>query len=272
MALQPPLCEPWPYRPGCCSAADEASAEDLLFWREVATSILFNLSGRRWGPSCPQTVRPCRRKCLDDWPITRVGAWNGSPWIPYIGSDGLWRNASVCGCRQDCSCTELCEVRLEGPVYDVLAVEIDGEALPASAYRVDAAGLLTRTDGGCWPDCQDMGADLGAEGKSTFGVTYRIGLPLDSAAIAAFSALVCHLIKGCGGVGACGCRLPQNVTRVQRQGVTQEMADPTELMTGGLTGVVETDRWLAAVNPQGLTSPSRVWSPDYRRPRTTTWP
>jgi hypothetical protein len=269
MALQWPLCAPWPFDPTCCPAADGVDAAVLDRWRNVATVILFNLSGRRWGPSCPYTVRPCRRACLDAMPL--AASWSsGSPWIPYIGSDGQWRNASVCGCATDCSCTELCEVRLEGPVFDVVSVDVDGAPLPAESYRVDDAGMLVRTDGGCWPDCQDMAAPLGEPG--TFGVTYRIGLPLDDAAIAAYSELVCHLLKGCTGGGACGCSANSNITRVTRQGVEQEFADPTLIYTEMRTGLPLTDLWLSTVNPYRQTSPSRVYSPDVRRPRAQTWP
>jgi hypothetical protein len=269
MALQTPLCEPWPFDDSCCSAAEGVDAAVLDRWRRVATTILFNLSGRRWGPSCPYTVRPCRRRCLDELPLAASTSY-GSPWIPYIGSDGAWRNASVCGCRSDCSCTELCEVRLEGPVYDVLGVEVDGVTLPATAYRVDDAGMLVRTDGGCWPDCQDMAAPLGQPG--TFAVHYRIGLHLDDAAIAAYSELVCHFLKGCGGSGSCGCKMPANVTRLSRQGVDQEFSDPTLIYSEMRTGLPLVDLWLTTVNPYRQTSPSRVYSPDFRRPRAQTWP
>lgn len=267
MPIETSPCEPWPIDLDCCPAAKNADEEVVLRWRRVATSILFNLSGRRWGPSCPYTVRPCRRRCLDALPLASSRA--GGPWIPYLGRDGVWRNASVCGCASDCSCGELCEVRLEGPVYDVLTVEIDGQVLPAGSYRVDAANQLVREDGGCWPDCQEMGAPLGEPG--TFGVTYRVGLALDDAAIAAVSELVCHLLKGCGG-GSCGCAMPANVTRLSRQGVDIEMPDPTLLYTEMRTGLPIVDMWLMAVNPYRQASPSRVWSPDFKRPRSTTWP
>jgi len=269
VALQRPLCEPWPLDISCCPAAEGVDEAVLERWKRVATTILFNLSGRRWGPSCPYTVRPCRRRCLDGLPLASSWA-GGSPWIPYIGRDGQWRNASVCGCATDCSCSELCEVRLEGPVYDILGVEVDGVTLPETAYRVDSPGLLVRTDGGCWPDCQDMSAPVGEPG--TFAVHYRIGLPLDDAAIAAYSELVCHLLKGCNGGGACGCKMPANVTRLSRQGIDQEFADPTLLYTEMRTGLPGVDLWLMSVNPHRLTSPSRVYSPDYRRPRTQVWP
>jgi hypothetical protein len=268
MPIQIGPCSPWPVDL-CCdvTGVDEAV---LTRWQTIASQLLWRMSGMRWGP-CPVTVRPCRRSCLESSPISfQAGAGTG-PWVPYIGSDGLWRNASVCGCSSGCSCGELCEVKLEGPVYDVVSVNVDGEVLVPEAYRVDAPGLLVRTDGECWPTCQDMAAPPGAPG--TFTVTYRWGLPLDEAAIAAVSELTCHLLKGCGGTGSsCGCKASnRNVTRLQRQGVEMEMADPTLIYSEGRTGLPLADMWLAAVNPYRLTSASRVYSPDYKRPRVQTW-
>jgi hypothetical protein len=95
---------------------------------------------------------------------------------------------------------------------------------------------------------------------------------LDDAAIAAYSELVCHLLKGCNGGGACGCKMPANVTRLSRQGVDQEFTDPTLLYTEMRTGLPGVDLWLMSANPHRLTSPSRVFSPDYRRPRSQIWP
>ncbi|MEV3895297.1 hypothetical protein [Streptomyces anulatus] len=238
--------------------------------QKAATFILWALSGRRYGPSCPITVRPCRRSCLDSFAFSVQWGAVG-PWIPYIGSDGLWRNASVCGCASDCSCTELCEVKLEGPVYDIVEVDVDGVVLEGggAAYRVDSPNLLVRTDGECWPECQDMAAPAGTDG--TFSVTYRTGLLLDEAATAAVSELTCHLLKGCS-PGSCGCKANKNVTRLNRQGFEMELADPTLIYSEGRTGLPLADLWLAAVNPYGMASASRVYSPDYKRPRVTTWP
>jgi hypothetical protein len=270
MPLRIGPCEPWPFEPECCQLPEGVGPETIDRWRAVATSILWALSGRRWGPSCPYTVRPCRKRCLDSSGPISFQAGGTGPWIPYIGADGVWRNASVCGCKSDCSCGELCEVRLDGPVHDIVSVEVDGVMLPPESYRVDSANLLVRTDGQCWPDCQDMAAPCGE--PDTFCVTYRIGLPLDEAAIAAFSALVCHLVKDCS--GSCGCKVStnRNLSHLSRQGVDLEFADPTVIYSEMRTGLPAVDMWLNAVNPYRQTSPSRVYSPDYKRPRAQTWP
>lgn len=277
MPLQIGPCDPWPVAL-CCDLPDDLDPAILDRWQRVASQTLWRLSGMRWGP-CPVTVRPCRRSCLDEFTSSFQAGVGLGPWVPYIGVDGAWRNASPCGCSSSCSCGELCEVRLPGPVYDVVSVNVDGVDLVPEAYRVDAAGLLVRTDGECWPTCQDMAQPEGAPG--TWTVTYRWGLPLDEAAIAAVSDLTCELVKSCLPPGTCGpCRLPGNVTKlarqgsniVTRQGVSITDFDPSVVFAEGRTGLLLTDMWLATVNPDRLTSPSRVYSPDYTPPRVTTWP
>lgn len=267
MAIQVGPCEAWPTEL-CCEIPDGVDPADVDRWTLVASQILWALSGRRWGP-CPVTVRPCRRSCLDSGPFNMVSWGTVGRWIPYIGVDGQWRNASICGCRSDCSCSELCEVYLPGPVFDVVSVNVDGDVLVPEAYRVDAPGRLVRTDGECWPDCQDMAAPPGD--PDTFTVTYRWGLPLNEAAVAAVSELVCHLLRGCN-PGTCGCKINRNLTRVSRQGMEMELPDPITLYSQGRTGLPLVDLWLSVVNPHGLASPSRAYSPDFRRPRVQTWP
>lgn len=259
-------CDPWPTSL-CCEIPEGMALEEVDRWTRVASQLLWGLSGRRLGP-CPVTVRPCRRSCLESAPISFQARTSTGGWIPYIGVDGVWRNASVCGCRADCSCSELCEVYLPGPVYDVVSVDVDGELLVPEAYRVDAPGRLVRTDGGCWPDCQELASPPGTEG--TFTVSYRVGLPLDDAAIAAVSELTCHFLKGCA-PGSCGCKTNRNLTRMVRQGVEMEM-DPTLIYSEGRTGLPTVDLWLSVVNPYRLTSPSQVYSPDFKRPRVQQWP
>lgn len=54
------------------------------------------------------------------------------------------------------------------------------------------------------------------------------------------------------------CQLPQNTTSVTRQGVTVQMADPTEVMNMGGTGLPDVDAWIKAHNPYGLATTPEV--------------
>lgn len=274
MPVSKMICSPWgPVDRSCWRIPDGTTEETIAKYTLIASQLLFRLSGSQYGPSCPVTVRPCRQRCDTGrgwtWNLYGLGALYGSPWIPYIGVDGAWRNASICGCNEDCSCGELCRISLPGPVFDIVSV-VDGTlTLPSNAYRVDNGTELIRTDGNCWPDCQNQTAACGTAGSLC--VTYRVGLPLDELALFALSSLVEHYIIGCAGCG-CGMSRLDNVTRVQRQGVTMEMLDPSTLRQDGLTGISIVDEWLSAVNPYRLTAKPRVLSPDFRRPRATTWP
>jgi hypothetical protein len=154
-------------------------------------------------------------------------------------------------------------------VYDIVSVDVGGTVLLPEAYRVDAPGLLVRTDGGCWPDCQDMAAAPGE--PDTFTVTYRVGLEIDEAAEAAVSDLTCHYLRGCS-PGSCGCKSNRNLTRISRQGMEMEIPDATLIYSQGRTGLPLVDLWLAVVNPGRLQNAGRVYSPDYKTPRTQQWP
>jgi len=158
---------------------------------------------------------------------------------------------------------------LDGPVQEIVEVTLGDLVVPPEAYRVDNHRELVRTDGVCWPRCPDLHAACGEDGA--FCVTYTRGLPLDDAAMWAYSIYACELVKACT-PGASGCRLPKRVQNVTREGVTMTFVDTMDYLDNGRTGLPEVDQWLAAVNPYGLRQRSRVLSPDHRVPRRTTWP
>lgn len=267
-------CAPWPVDLSCCREADGVEPEVVERWALVATVLLWRLSGRRWGPACPPvTVRPCARSCVESGGGGGVAGAVGGRWVPYQDAGGAWRNAVVCGCRSACSCTELCELRLEGPVHDIVSVRLHGAELAPEAWRLDGHVLVLVGGDGCWPACQDL--TLPGTEPGTAEVVYRQGLPLDAHALAAVSELTCHYLAGCSAAGG-DCAVPTHdprVSRVQRQGVTLEMVDATTLGADGRTGLPIADSWLQSVNPHGLATVSRVYSPDYRPPRRVgPWP
>jgi hypothetical protein len=189
-----------------------------------------------------------------------------------INAAGAWINcwSGDCGCEDACSCCRVCSVVLDGPAQEIVEVRVDGVVVPPEAYRIDNHRELIRTDGACWPRCPDLHAALDDVGGAAFGVTYRRGLPLDDAAMWAYSVYACELLKAC--TGASGCRLPKRVQSITREGVTMSFIDELEYLDKGRTGIPEVDMWLASVNPSGLRGRSRVLSPDYAPPRRTTWP
>lgn len=139
----------WP-RPdtNCCDRlrpTDPTPEQTALIERmlKVSVEIMHNLSGRQFG-ACPVTVRPCRTSCGGS---QSYGYWSGNLWTPVLDG-GTWYNERTCGqpaCKSACSCAELCEVDLPGPVAEVLSVTVDGTPLDLRDYRVDNARKLVRT-------------------------------------------------------------------------------------------------------------------------------
>jgi hypothetical protein len=141
----------WP-RPdtSCCdrlnpanpTAEQTAQIERIL---QVSTEIIWRLSGKQFG-ACPVTVRPCRKTCARGF----TGYWSDIGWMPVL-ENGVWFNQNCDRCRPSgCSCSELCEVDLPGPVVEIQSVTLNGEILPADHYRVDDFRRLVRVKG--WND------------------------------------------------------------------------------------------------------------------------
>lgn len=275
--LDSATCTAWPVRTdvGCWDVPVDTPQATIDMWQKVATDYLWAMTGRRLGPSCPVTVRPCRKTCFEGYGFGRFlnqGQYQSTGgWIPYMVG-GEMRNASLCGCVRDCHCgPELCEVELPGPVYDIVEVTVDGAVVPSSTYTVYDGKFLTRIttaedEARCWPTCQDMTKTPSS--PDTFAVTYRTGLALSSMATMAVTELTSHFIKGCNGGCGCGSGARQNLSRVSRQGVDLEFADPQTLFDDGRTGIQSVDFFIRSMNPQGLGSTLRVLSPDTpKRPR-----
>lgn len=267
----PDIC--WPVDWSCADPDWVAGLDDGVKARAeaLAASSLRALTGYQVG-GCPIRVRPCASGCgnpsgyieapVQGGSASALGARVGQ-WWAHIGVDGNWVNTS-CGCRTECSCAYVPEVKLPGPVGEITLVSIDGAVLDASAYRVDNGNRLVRQDGGDWPKCQDMAAPAGGEG--TFVVEYLQGYPVDGLGSFAAGKLAIEFAQACTG-GSCA--LPTGVQSITRMGVTLEI--PTGMFEGGVTGIVEVDAYIRLWNPNALKVPSQVWSPDIGRPRRTTW-
>ncbi|HEX5018628.1 MAG TPA: hypothetical protein VFX15_13710 [Actinomycetes bacterium] len=271
-----PVCYPPGADWSCFGTPEEIAALDpivkeraeVLAWMTLAALTAYQVG------VCPITVRPCRAGCSSGGtymtaPVISqghfAGVWPGAyqTLAPQVSSSGAWINA--CGCApNDCSCTSLCEAILPGPVGSVLEVWLDGAVLSATSYRVDNGNRLVRTDGGCWPSCQDMSQD--AHGDDAFSVRYYRGAAPNVMTLWAVGVLAAEFYLACTGKD---CRLPSGVTNITRQGITMEVQ--TGLFVNGFTGIPEVDTVIALYNPNGLRAAPVVASPDSRRSRLTTW-
>lgn len=141
------VCWPRPLT-ACCTAltpGPEAPPERLALIEQVmrlANEILHAFSGRQFG-LCPVTYRPCRDDCARESRIVWDYTPGGGLVEPRLDG-GKWFN-NICGtCVTDCSCTEVCEVTLPGPVESVVSVTIDGQVLDPGEYRLDNHRKLVR--------------------------------------------------------------------------------------------------------------------------------
>lgn len=258
----------WPLDTGCCAewaGYDPAVQASATAW---ATQILWALSGRQFG-LCEVTVRPCGSSCRfpGGWMTFPVQADGGNAaaaggWFPFVDAAGAWRN---CGCPGACTCAARCEVLLPGPVSSVTEVFVDGVLVPATSYRVDNGLILVRTDGECWPECQDFDHSDPAD-VDTFHVTYQRGAAVPLAGRTAAGILACDFAKTC----TTGCTLPGNLQSLTRQGIDVQMVDPASVLEGGLTGISQVDLWIRSVNPDALRGRVRMYSPDLVMPRMRT--
>lgn len=226
-------CAPWATSGDICDPCiDNTDVEDVLDTSlQVASDILFLLSGRRWPGTCEATIRPCARP--------------------------------VCGSGYGCSCSGLSVIKLGPDLQAVSQVKLDGTVLvEGTDYRVDTYEdelVKLRANGkNAWPCCQRM--DLPDTEQQTFSVAYTYGTAPPAGGVRAAADLACQLALACSG-GKCA--LPkETVQSITRQGITIAMVDRSQLFAKGLTGLSDVDLWLTSVNPNGLSRRARVISPD----------
>lgn len=186
-----------------CEGTDATKLPALI---QVASFVLFRLSGRRYRGACVRTVRPCRT----DWCGWGGGVLSRGHIIDEPGFGQLGRT---------CSCGWEPTIDLAAyPVQSVDQVAIDGVILDEAAYRLDRKQLLVRIDGGAWPICQNQAAP--DDGEGAFAVSYTWGAPVPEAGRLAASQLVCELYAALYNHDACA--MPRTVTRVVRAGVSVE--------------------------------------------------
>lgn len=243
--------KPWPldatvlpadWDPAALSDAQAAAVQ-------IASELLWRATAQGYGLR-DHVVRPVCAANAPLWSARLRPGW-GSP-----THTGCVSGADLCG-----GCGDLIGIPLPGPVAAVAHVWVDGVELREDAYDVYDARTLTRLDGELWPTRQRL--DLPPTEVGTFAVAYTRGVEPPAGGRRAVTILAVEVARAAAGDK--GCRLPQRVQTLTREGVSFTMLDPLEFLERGRTGIADVDRWLAAVNPQGATQPSQVVSPDVRR-------
>lgn len=226
---------------------------------DVASQLLYELSGRRWVGLCSRTgVRPCHSNCGCGWQVLSrghvVAAW-----------DSWSCEGRSCGCR------DLSRVKLSGYVREVTQVKVGGVVVDPSLYRVDEHKWLTRLDGDRWPACGRL--DLPDTEEGTFSVNYTFGKTPPLAGVEAAKQLACQIFMRCSNAAnATDCAIPEGAVRISRQGITVERAIFARNPKTGAweTGLSAVDQFLNTYNPKGIMRRAHFISPKssdrYARP------
>ncbi len=241
-----------------CVAVDAISPEIADAAGQLASAVLYELSGRKYPGIAEQTVRPAARPRTDPPPpdprvtVDRVFTSVPTGWHESWGwyewddpDDHASRRAITLGFY---------------PIVSVTQVEFAGTPLDPSAYRVEEARWLVRQDGAYWPCRQDWWRATGE--PDTWSVTFDYGVepPPEGVTVAAYYA--CELARGMCGME---CKLPARTTSITRQGVSQVLFDPLDLIADGMVGLPMVDTWVKAVNPSRRRRRARIASPDVPR-------
>ena len=242
----------WPVQSSAKEWTD-GDPDDKAVAAELATNNLWALTGRVFG-LCEVSVRPCFSPT--DYSTYRGRSGSGADWFPGLVS-GSWMPGS-CGCSDGCNHPS--EVALPGPVHSIVQVMIDGDIVDESGYLIRNNRWLIRTDGGVWPQNQNLAVPDGAVGA--FTVTYKQGIEVPLAGQLAAGDLAVEFLRARKGGK---CKLPDRAISVSRQGMDIQLVDAQVLFEQGLTGVAAVDQWIASVNPHKVKSRPRVYSPDSPR-------
>ena len=231
---------------------------------QIASETLHAMSGRQFG-LWGLTVRPV---CASNLPVNRRGSWSAAsyPLVDFI--DGQWFNLGISGHESPCLVWQCGTGRV--PTLDlgvkyvdsVASVVIEGEALDASAYRLDSHRYLIRLDGGMWPTHQDLTVSPADPGG--WSVSYLAGRTPNASGRNAAAELACQLlIRMCG--DRTKCLIPDRVTRQVRNGVSVNSTDLLEIIRKGGTGLTECEMFINQTNPERLAAPPRLSLPRHSR-------
>lgn len=253
----------------CSNTWNGLTPDQQALAERLAAFTLYSLTGRQFG-TATLTVRPCNAPFLpplyQTYPVNLINPWGtdeGQTYYPLYIQDGVWHNA---GCAGINCCGAACELDLKSPVTSIVSAIVDGATVDPSAYRVDNEHILVRTDGACWPKCQDLGK---SSGTGVFTVTAVFGRAVPDEVLDAAGILACEIGKA---ITNQACRLPQRMQSLTRSGVSVQFPAVNTYLDRGLTGLNEVDQLVVQMNPYRLTQQAKVFSPDISPTRITTWP
>lgn len=239
-------CTPWATSADACAPCNDYNFDtvELDKWCQVASDVLFNLTGRRWAGLCSDLIRPQARYRAAPRPRWWSGSDLGSTTLG--GSRSLWGWCS-CNRGRETGCSTVPEIKLPGfPVVPAsIEVTIDGDTF--EDFRLDDGRYLVRTDGHGWPCCQRL--ILPTTERGTWSVAYQFGLdpPVGGVMMAAELGCQYALARDPAAVADGRCRLPKRTISMVRQGTAITLLDPQKYIKDGQVGLPEVDTWVMSV-------------------------
>jgi hypothetical protein len=220
---------------------------------DLATAVLYGLTGRRWAGEGARTIEIIATQTPWWWrdaalglPWGSAGQWGGGwglPALPLMAGGELFNTTGE----------EQHSIRLpDYPVREVTAVRIAGDTVDPTAYWLIGNRFLEHTQRQPWPAC-------GLSGDRVMQVDYLHGATPPLAGVSAAVRLASELTKANAGQPSA---LPGYLMQRVRQGETLSYVRADTLFDKGRTGLADVDLWITTVNPSGLRRRPRVWSPD----------
>ena len=194
---------------------------------DIATAVLYEMTGRRWSGVEVSVVRPSAEDTSTD---VVVPGWVEG-WGKFDGS------------TESCTPTHKLDLGYF-PVISVDSVRINGAVVSASTYQLQEQRYLVRTDGNDWPCTQNW--LLPVTDPNTFAVTITHGIEPPEAGKLACAVYAAELAKSFCNLD---CALPQRTQYMTRQGVSTILMDPLNVIERGMIGLPTVDAWIRAVNP-----------------------
>ena len=208
-------------------------------WLDIATDLLFTMSGRQFTGPCKAAYRPSGALTIPE----RVG----TSFVQELDSN-FW------------------------PVISVDKVTLDGAVLDPSTYVLEENRYLVKLPAAPdflpnpWPRTQFHDRPLTEPGTWEVQITYGFAPPplaVPATIDLAYEFMSTDLLKDS--------KLNERVKDIARAGISMGVVSPEDLINeDGKTGVYTVDFFLKTYNPKGLQSPSFVFSPD-RQPNRRRW-
>lgn len=203
-----------------------------------ASTVLFNLTKRRYAGSCSDVWRPFDMlRCWNPQCTTHGAVGNGSVFPRDGVSYAYAHNAIKLPVRNVRAITA---ITIAGTTIDPATYEVrDGRFLYRKLARTTRLG---QTSWPCWQDLHEWDGET-----DTFVISYSYGLSPPAELVLACALLGWEFAVGWTPDCSRECRLPRNITSMSRGGVTLQFPNPSLLFTDGKTNIPDVDMLVQAV-------------------------